>query len=143
MFSLTKSFSAISRLLRPAAISPRISCSRGVIPSCLESRAIDDERTRRGLDRDVADHGDSSRTRVSFEAEPDAKRREDERHEPAVDLERVLDDQKAVLDELEGGDQRAAEEPEEERRLPHATTLSRVPPHCHAYGAYRPWNRCS
>ena len=35
MFSLTNNRAAISRLLNPPAISPRISSSRGVMPSLL------------------------------------------------------------------------------------------------------------
>src|SRR5438445_5174797 len=46
VFSLTKSFSAISRLLRPLAISSRISSSRRVIPSS-QSRLVQSKELRR------------------------------------------------------------------------------------------------
>src|SRR5829696_6638082 len=43
------------------------------------------------------------------EAEPDPEGGENQRNDPAVDLERMLQDEKAILDDLERGDQRAAE----------------------------------
>ena len=100
MFSLTNSRSAISRLLSPAAIASRISSSRGVMPSCSQPRLVALERPgdrHAHLHRHFPhDHG-LARPR-ELEAEPDPERREEQRDDAAVDLERVLEDEKAVLD---------------------------------------------
>ena len=48
------------------------------------------------------------------EAEPDAEGREEDGDESAVELDGVLDDDEAVLGVLEGGDEEAADETEDE-----------------------------
>src|SRR5690349_11737996 len=67
-----------------------------------ESGLVDDEGP--GLAND--DHFPGSR---HLEPKPDAERSEDQCHQSAVDLPRVLDDDKAVLGELEEYDENAAE----------------------------------
>ena len=116
VFSLTNSFSAISRLLSPAAIASRISSSRGVMPSWLSRASFT-------LEGPVRRYGDLLQDHPGFgqlEPEPDAERDEDERNDAAVDLERVLEDQEAVLDELERRDQDAAKDAVKEDGLLHA-----------------------
>lgn len=53
------------------------------------------------------------------ESEPDAEGREQNGDERAVQLEGVLDDDQAVLGELEGGDEEAADKTEDEDVAPH------------------------
>jgi len=53
------------------------------------------------------------------EAEPDAEGREEEGDESAVELDGVLDDDEAVFGVLEGGDEEAADETEDEDVAPH------------------------
>lgn len=48
------------------------------------------------------------------QAEPDAERREEYGDEGTVEFKRVLDDDEAVLDELQGDDKEAADETEDE-----------------------------
>jgi hypothetical protein len=55
----------------------------------------------------------TSRVFVQGQAEPDADGREQQCKQPAVDLNRVLDDEEAVLDEAKGGDEQAAGRAEE------------------------------
>ena len=53
------------------------------------------------------------------EAEPDAEGREEDGDERAVELDGVLDDDEAVFGVLEGGDEEAADETEDEDMAPH------------------------
>ena len=53
------------------------------------------------------------------EAEPDAECREEDCDERGVELDGVLDDDKAVLGVLEGGDEEAADETEDKDVAPH------------------------
>ncbi len=53
------------------------------------------------------------------EAEPDAEAREKDGDESAVELDGVLDDDEAVFRVLEGGDEEAADETEDEDVAPH------------------------
>src|SRR5262249_27333210 len=103
-------------------------------PQGLEASPIDDEWRLRGLNG----RGRCRRGRLTaaheLEPEPDAEPGEDERDQPAIDLERVLDDEEAILDELEERDEGAPEHAKEESRLPHATTLARMTSSCHAPG---------
>src|SRR5439155_23233510 len=93
---------------------------------CLEPRLIAHERSRNGHaylapppNRHFThDHG-LARPR-ELEAEPDPEERERQRDDPAVDLERVLEDEKAVLDDLDRRDQGAAENAVEDDRPLHA-----------------------
>src|SRR5687767_7288187 len=73
---------------------------------------------RRDRDRYFAHHHHFLRAR-QLEPEPDAERREDRRHDPAVDLQRVLDDEKAVLDQLQRQYQNAAQQAVDEDDLFH------------------------
>ena len=82
----------------------------------LEPRAVDDEGIGRADDDDLllrlaAGHA---------EAEPDPQRGEDQGDEGAVDLERVFDDEEAVLEELEGDEEGGAEEAVEEYGAAHS-----------------------
>src|SRR2546423_4956541 len=71
-------------------------------------------------------HDDRFARSRELEAEPDADDREQKRDDAAVDLDRVLDDEKPVLDELEAGDQQTTEEAVQHNRLFHAYRQ----PHC-------------
>jgi len=53
------------------------------------------------------------------EAEPDAEGREEDGDERAVELDRVLDDDKAVFGVLEDGDEEAADKTEDDDVAPH------------------------
>ncbi len=57
---------------------------------------------------------DGFATAGDAEAEPDAESREEDGDERAVELDGVLDDDEAVLGVLEGGDEEAAHETEDE-----------------------------
>src|SRR6185503_7821398 len=59
------------------------------------------------------------------EAQPDPERGKDERDQPSVDLERVLYDEKAVLDEFENDDEHAAQNSVEQNRSSHDAILMR------------------
>src|SRR5439155_17456357 len=91
----------------------------------LEPRLIPHERSRDGhADLNLHsnrhftnDHG-LARPR-ELEAEPDPEERKQQRDDPAVDFERVLEDEKTVLDELERHDQDAAENAVEDDRPLH------------------------
>src|SRR5205085_11849927 len=98
----------------------------GAHPKLPAPRLVPHERSR---DRDANpdfhsyrhfahDHG-LARPR-ELEAEPDPEQRKQQRDDPAVDLERVLEDEKAVLDDLERGDQGTAENAVEDDRPLHA-----------------------
>ena len=65
-------------------------------------------------------HHGLARTR-EVESQPDPEGGEDERDDAAVDLERVLDDEKAVLHKLEHRDQHAAEDAVDQDSLLHAS----------------------
>ena len=72
------------------------------------------------MDRHLAhDHG-FARPR-ELETEPDPERREEQRDDSAVDLERVLEDEIAILDDLEYGNQDAAEQAVDKDGLLHAS----------------------
>jgi len=57
---------------------------------------------------------DGFATARDAEAEPDAEGREEDGDERAVELDGVLDDDEAVFGVLEGGDEEAADETEDE-----------------------------
>ena len=57
---------------------------------------------------------DGFATARDAEAEPDAEGREEDGNERAVELDGVLDDDEAVFGVLEGGDEEAADETEDE-----------------------------
>src|SRR5690242_17136758 len=93
----------------------------GRYPERLEPGTVDDERSPRGWrNRDRIRGQIRRRRRVGRpgsrqpQAEPDAAQRKDQRNQPSIDLERVLDDQEAVLDQLEDGDEGAAKQAEKE-----------------------------
>ena len=129
VFSLTNNRFAISRLLNPAASSSRISSSRGVMPSCssrVSFRANGPVDRHRYLDGDLDMNGhlahDHRLARPrELEPEPDPDSREEDRDEPAIDLERSLDDEIAILHDLENGDEGAAEDAVDEDGLLHAS----------------------
>ena len=108
VFSLTNSRPAISRLLNPVAMSPRISISRGVIPSWLTRVSSGDERTHgldRRLRRDFLDdhfHGFFLVSVCPSQMPSPANRAATK---GAVNLHRMLDDQEAVLRQLQDGDE--------------------------------------
>jgi hypothetical protein len=54
-----------------------------------------------------------------LEPEPDPEDREQQRHDTAVDLERVLDHEEPILDELEPGDEDTAQQAKEKDRFLH------------------------
>src|SRR6202521_1928880 len=62
---------------------------------------------------------DGFATARDAEAEPDAEGREEDGDERAVELDGVLDDDEAVFGVLEGGDEEAADETEDEDVAPH------------------------
>src|SRR5436190_21513440 len=103
VFSLTNSRPAISRLLNPLAMSPRISSSRAVMPSSL-TRISSAANGPRGRRRDfLEDH----RRFLSGEClpEPDAQSRKQRRDQRAVDFDGMLDYQEPVLRPLQHGNQ--------------------------------------
>ena len=121
VFSETKSCVAISRLLRPRATRVRISSSRAVMPRVCWLGRIGSEGLRAGGgfrgDKHFPHHdrfADGFATARDAEAEPDAEGREEDGDERAVELDRVLDDDEAVFGVLEGGDEEAADETENE-----------------------------
>ena len=88
------------------------------------ARRIGRERSRglrwrrgRSRDQDFLDDHRLPGTRHP-EAEPDAERREEECDEGAVDLDRVLDDEEPVLDQLEDVDQNSRKSAVDEDRFP-------------------------
>src|SRR5207237_6754581 len=90
-----------------------------------------ERRLNRHFDVNLADHRHLANTR-ELASEPDAERREHQRDEAAVDLQRVLENEKAVLDELERRDEDAAEQAVYEDGLFHVPRVQRrrsVPPH--------------
>ncbi len=62
---------------------------------------------------------DDFATARDAEAEPDAEGREEDGDERTVELDGVLDDDEAVFGVLEGGDEEAADETEDEDVAPH------------------------
>jgi hypothetical protein len=62
---------------------------------------------------------DGFATARDAEAEPDAEGREEDGDERAIELDRVLDDDEAVFGVLEGGDEEAADETEDDNVAPH------------------------
>lgn len=84
----------------------------------LSPRAVDDER-RGGCDRNFF-HDYTLRAPGQLGAEPDAEAGEEEGDEAGVDLDRLLDDEKVILDRFEGGDEETAEEAVEEDGAAHA-----------------------
>src|SRR6185437_7094586 len=87
-------------------------------PQLLAAPAVNDER-RGGWDVNLFDN-DSLRTPGQLGAQPDAERGEKQGDEARVDLDRVVDDEKAVLDRLETGDEESAEKAVEEDGAAHA-----------------------
>ncbi len=62
------------------------------------------------------------------EAEPDAEGREEDGDECAVELDGVLDDDEAVFGVLEGGDEEAADETEDENVALHDGVVKKYIP---------------
>src|SRR4029453_1812083 len=69
-------------------------------------------------------HDDRLARPGELEPEPDADCGEEGRDYPAVDLERVLEDEVAILDDLEDGHQHAAQDAVEEDRLLHVGVIA-------------------
>jgi hypothetical protein len=119
VFSETKSRVAISRLLKPRAISVRISSSRAVMPMVCWLAALGSERFEGGGfggDKHFSRHGFAGGFAPARDAqpEPDAEGREKDGDERDVDLDGVLDDGEAVFGVLEDGDEQTADETEDE-----------------------------
>ena len=118
VFSETKSCVAISRLLRPWATRVRTSSSRAVMPRVCWRAALG-AKVGGGFrgDKHFLHHyrfADGFATAGDAEAEPDAEGREENGDERAVELDGVLNDDEAVFSVLEGGDEEAADETEDE-----------------------------
>ena len=118
VFSETKSWVAISRLLWPRATRVRISSSRAVMPRVCW-RAVLGAKGSRALGGDkhfFHDDGfaDGFAAAGDAEAEPDAEGREEDGDEGAVELDGVRQDDEAVFGVLEGGDEEAADDTEDE-----------------------------
>ena len=109
VLSLTKSFSAISRLLRPWAISSRISNSRRVI--WRSSRFLSSGMNGPlGRDGDLP-HNNCLAFRCQLEAKPDAKNGKGRGDQSAVDFDGMFDDQELILGPLEQSNQDSTDQP--------------------------------
>ena len=71
-----------------------------------------------------------SRRRGDAEAEPDAEGREEDGDQRTVELDGMLNDDEAVFGVLEGGDQQAADETEDEDMALHAGVVKKYIPAC-------------
>ena len=114
VFSETKSRSPISRLLKPSAMSPRISCSRGVIPSSLSFPASTTNGPPGSGTRTSLITVTSRDRARPLQPEVDPQRGEDRRHQAAVDLARVRADDVLVFEDLEQGEEHPAGQPIED-----------------------------
>jgi hypothetical protein len=94
--------------------------AEGLLLGCVGSEGLEGAGFRR--DKHFPHHNrfaDRFATACDAEAEPDAKGREEDGDESAVELDGVLDDDEAVFGVLEGGDEEAADETEDESVAPH------------------------
>src|SRR5438094_660297 len=71
-------------------------------------------------------HDDRFSRSRQLEPEPDADQCEEQGDDAAVNLDRVLDDEKSIFDELEASDQDAAQQAIQENRLFHAPNIAMV-----------------
>ena len=89
--------------------------AEGLLLGCIGSEGF--EGRGFGRDKHFPHHdrfADGFATARDAEAEPDSESREEDGDERAVELDGVLDDDEAVFGVLEGGDEEAADETEDE-----------------------------
>ena len=112
VLSLTKSLSAISRLLRPCAINPSISNSRLVIASSCSRFSFRANGVPAGTQDfsfdDQFPFDDDLLFSRKLEPEPDAYAGEEHRRQAAVNLDRVFYHDIAIFNDLERRDQQPA-----------------------------------
>ena len=118
VFSETKSCVAISRLLSPRAIRVEdfeLACrdAQGLLTGRIRSEGGGGFRGDKHFLHHDRFAGDFATARDA-EAEPDAKGREEDGDERAVELDRVLNYDEAVFSVLQDGDEEAADQTEDE-----------------------------
>src|SRR6476660_5039291 len=91
-------------------------------PELLQSRGVGNERSGGRSHRNLS-HDYTLAATSDSEPEPNPKTREEERHQPTVDLDGMLHDEVAVLDQLETRYEDAAEEAVDENGFPHGVKI--------------------